>query len=94
MISNGKLLTMILLSPGGTTAGAVGAFLGGRVLFWTPPVGAAGATLALTAARRGGPRLLPPRPPDLAPLSVMMASRDWSSLPDMFAGMVEVGGGG
>lgn len=75
-----KLLTMILLSPGGLEAlpdeGLAAAPRAGLVFFLTPPTGAAAAGRAVLRVER--------RPPARAPLLVeRISSRDWSSLPDM-----------
>ena len=85
--SSGRLLTMILLSPGVALLrdGATGAVGLVTLLFCTPPVGAAMAALALDLALRAGRGLRPPRAarPPAGLVSSMIWSRDWSSFPDM-----------
>ena len=94
--SSGRLLTMILLSPVALAVSAdarVGSLVS-VLFFWTPPVGALMAALALDLAVRGT-RGRRPRPVVGLPPSVMIWSRDWSSFPDMvseFCGLLERAG--
>ena len=84
---------MILLSPVAllvSADAAVGALVS-VLFFWTPPVGALMAALALDLAVRGT-RGRRPRPVAGLPVSFMIWSRDWSSFPDMVTVVLESAG--